>query len=148
MELIKTQCLVTRQEGSLELGTQPGGRQSVQDKPGILPDGRMARALLFPPGNPSSSVVMRMWGRGKFPYPLLVTPEKPGLAASHCCVSCALHSTDGRQRDRYLLTFLWTVSSKALKLPTAHIYLGMLLLSLKNETSLYLPPEAGHSACP
>lgn len=73
-----------------------------------------------------------MWGQGKFPHSLPVTPEKPGSAASRCCVSCALHSTDGRQGDGYLLTFPWSVSfSKALKLPEVYIYLGMLLLSLK-----------------
>lgn len=125
MELIKTQCLVTCQEDSIELGSQPGGSQRVQDEPGILPDGHMARTLLFPPGNPSSSVGMRMWGQGKFPHPLPVTPEKPGLAVSRCGVSCALHSTDGRQRDGYLLIFPWTVSfSKALKLPEASTHLS------------------------
>jgi hypothetical protein len=63
----------------------------VQDEPGTLPAGRMARALLFPLGTPSSSVGMRRWGRGKFPHPLPVTPtpEKPGLAASRgCCLLC------------------------------------------------------------
>lgn len=73
----------------------------MQDEPGTLPTGGMTRALLYPPGNPSSSAGMRMRGRGKFPHPLLVTPGKPGLAL---CLSCARTAQVEGRENGYLPT--------------------------------------------
>lgn len=75
------------------------------------------------------SLGMKMWGCGKFPHPLLATPEKASLGHQ---LRTSPVPAQHRWRDRNLLTFLCTVSlfsSEASELQEAHICLGMTLLS-------------------